>query len=86
MPKRTSHLVVYVAQIEQLDVVARQLGLEHIFTCVNGSDIDYGHQLPDGTWTSYLGALQRDDIDFFVDATIDNTARRRHFQLLDTGM
>ena len=83
-----SHFTFYCirAQMEQLNAATRLLNMKYVVTHVNGSDADYGYQLPDGTWTSYLGALQRNKIDLFVGAAVDNAERRRHFQLLDTGV
>ena len=51
---------------------------------VSGSFSDYGSRLPNGTWTSYLGELQRDNVDVFVAPITDTQERRRHFTLLDT--
>ena len=52
---------------------------------IDGDFSDYGARSANGSWTSYLGALQRDEIDMFVGPTMETDERRQDFQLLSTG-
>ena len=52
---------------------------------VDGDFADYGVRLTNGSWTSYLGALQRDEVDAFISPSTDTDERRRDFRLLSTG-
>lgn len=52
---------------------------------IEGLITDYGNRAPNGTWDSYLGALQRGDIDLFVGPLTDTDVRRQDFQLFNTG-
>ena len=52
---------------------------------VDGDFSDYGARLTNGSWTSYLGALQRDEVDVVIDPFIETGERRQDFQLLNTG-
>ena len=52
---------------------------------IDGDFSDYGARLTNGSWTSYLGALQRNEVDMFIGPVIETDERRQDFQLLNTG-
>ena len=52
---------------------------------LDGEFSDYGVCLANGSWTSYFGALQRDEVDVFIAPAVDTYERRQAFQLLNTG-
>lgn len=53
---------------------------------IDGDASDYGARLANGSWTSYFGALERDEVDVFIGPTIDTDERRQGFRLLSAGM
>ena len=73
--------VVFRARIS----IPKLLDVFRFVVSVAGQSANYGRPLPNGTWTSYLGELQRDNIDILVGPVTDTEVRRRDFQLLDTG-
>lgn len=66
-------------------MILQRLNISYVVEDVKGDLGDYGKRLANGSWTSYLGALQDDRIDLFMGATLNTEERRRHFHMLDTG-
>ena len=70
--------------MEFVDVLLRHLNLSYILIPLSGDEENYGTKLPNGSWTSYLNALQKHEVDFIIGNFGQLSERLEDFEFVST--